>query len=433
MATLKDAYSNFDIWQTLQPNDKLLCEEVFEPLSRSLLNQLTLEKGKNTKIMLFGHTGCGKSTFLNHLTANPGVTDNYFPIKYSINDILNPEDITHVDLLLSIGLHAFEQAFPDPGYLLDPTKAELIDLANLLAGRTVIEEIKNQGFKAAGETETSFGFPAILNFFSATFKGSFKAEKDFRKKTRERIHGKTQDLIRIINGILSDIMIVKKKPVLLLVDDTDKLLTAQSQEIFQKNGEYFANINATLLLVINMDVACCQHFPQILNKIRGCAEMFPAMKIYDKTGTASIDTQKYREMMKKVYEKRIDMDLLDPGVLDDLIKLSGGIVREAVRLANYAVLKGVSNGVAKLGVNEANSAMMRRRNEHNLTQEKMKILKNVLDDATWMPSEAEAVDSPDSPFLVLINSLALIEYRNAEDKWRRPHPVLIGLIKEKTP
>ncbi len=428
-STLEDAYRNLRIDQPLERDHQLLCTDLFSDLIKSITKKLELEVGEDSKILLSGHTGCGKSTFLNYLQGEETVSENYFVIKYSIGEILNPEDITHVDILLSIGLNALEIAGKRKLKFRKRLDKEIKDLAKLILREKEITHITSSDKKAEVESSLSAGTPRLLQFLAAKFRASFKADKTVRKETRERIKGKTQDLISNINAILSEIQKEAGAPALLLMDDTDKLLPPQSQEIFYVNGQDLAQIRASAIFVVNMDVVCSGKYPAILNKI-GFGETFPALKVLNRNAEASPDTQKYRSIISRIFKKRINPKLMSDEVLESLILLSGGIVREAVRIANYAVFHALVNDKTTLDKTDVQSAVTKRRNEHNLTKEKYEILREILEQPEWMPDEDQSVEKENSPFLELINSLALIEYRNEEDKWRRPHPVLVEILKK---
>lgn len=109
---LEHAYINFDQIRPIEPNgeDAKFHIDLNAKSVKRLLLDLKLQARQNLKILFSGHKGCGKSTQINYLAATPEINADFLVVKYSIQDLLNPDDLDHIDLLVSMALKAYEAA-----------------------------------------------------------------------------------------------------------------------------------------------------------------------------------------------------------------------------------------------------------------------------------------------------------------------------------
>ncbi len=100
MERWQDVYHKLDPREPLEINDERLERSLYvNDFFVNVKDTLLLNGGRNFKLLFSGHTGCGKSTFLNLLFDDEDIQSEFHSIKYSIKDILDPNDIDHVDLL----------------------------------------------------------------------------------------------------------------------------------------------------------------------------------------------------------------------------------------------------------------------------------------------------------------------------------------------
>jgi hypothetical protein len=106
--------------------------------------------------------------------------------------------------------------------------------------------------------------------------------------------------------------------------------------------------------------------------------------------------------------------------------MSGGVMREFMALMAKSISNTLIAARTRVNRSDIDRAAIDTRNGFPLRADHMKILAEVAKNPLWYP-EGRVEDSV-SPFLELLHTLALLEYRNGEDKWRRPHPVLKKLV-----
>ncbi|MBI4482446.1 MAG: hypothetical protein HY652_06095 [Acidobacteria bacterium] len=94
------------------------------PFERIKLESLTTQARE--KVLFTGHRGCGKSTELNRLAADLDILRKFLVVKYSVFDVLDPNDVRFIDLLFSIAAQTYTRAL-DAGV---PLAESLVDRLN---------------------------------------------------------------------------------------------------------------------------------------------------------------------------------------------------------------------------------------------------------------------------------------------------------------
>ncbi len=425
---LTDAYRKLSVLEPLHPGDDKLLPVLYGGFLKRITTIITLNKDRNHKLLLSGHTGCGKSTFLNVLSENSKIKDNFFLVPYSIKDVLDPDEIDHIDLILSMALQAIICAYEGKIEISANLERKVSEISDSLRGFLVKdhEEVKTRK-KAIG---VGGGIGAMVEWLKLNFFASYQLDKEVRDAVRTKYKAQIKDLIDTTNLILSEIQSkLSGKKILFIVDDTDKPPLKNAFEIFDDNGLHMARLNANIVFVIDMSVVCSSRFRIITNKI-GQGEPFPSIKITQKNGRDSKDCKANRKLLCNLLLRRIPKELIQENAMETAVKASGGIVREAVRILKLATEECIVAEGAKIRETDVDSAVRKMKNEYSLNEKHVDILKKVLENPEWIPMESEDIESPDSPFLVLLHNLALLEYLN-DEKWRRPNPVLIEWLKKR--
>jgi hypothetical protein len=218
---------------------------------------------------------------------------------------------------------------------------------------------------------------------------------------------------------------------LFLVHDTDKPRIDRALKLLEEQGYQLAQLNGMAVFVIDKAVACSGRFAAITTRL-GAARPFPAFKLVEATKLPSDATIANAQLLMNLLTRRLPVECAEDGALDRIVELGGGHFRETLRIAREAVLKALLRESPRVNRSDVDYAGIQRANEFNPTDQQWEILREVLDNPDWCPPDARgAYDSPESPVLQLLNGVSLLEYSNAEDKWLRPHPVLIERIKRR--
>jgi hypothetical protein len=137
--TLEEAWSRFDPDLPLPDGSPFYVAREDNPLE-SIILTLYLARSDSSKYFFAGHRGCGKSTELNRLVADPRIQQKYWPIKFSLLDILDVNDLDIAEVMLAIGIQMIDQYTAGGGRLDDDFLREL----ETWKGRTV-ERLQQKG------------------------------------------------------------------------------------------------------------------------------------------------------------------------------------------------------------------------------------------------------------------------------------------------
>lgn len=420
MAAWINVYRKLDPSEPLASKDRRLERGLYVGgFIESIREKLVINKNKNYKLLLSGHTGCGKSTFLNILASDPAIRRAYHVVKFSVKDLLDVNDLDHIDLLLAMAGQAFAslpEDRPDESLLKKARR-----LAGELQGQIEAEDETTDSRQGELGGEVGLGFD-LFGYFKEKLFARFRFEHQTRTKIRTHYQPRISEFIRKIDGILLDTARLAKKPLLILVDDTDKLPPESGLAIFFDNGHHFSTLNAALLLVLDISLSNSAKFPAIRAKFSE-GEFFPAVKVFDRDGNVrGPGVDDYRAIIRELVLKRIPASLIEPDALEEAITLSGGVTRELVRLLNHAIFK----ARGKIDLPAVQYAGVRIANDYNLTGKHTQIMMKVLANPDWLASNS---DVDEATRIELLHMPALFEYRNGENKWYRPYPVFNTYLK----
>lgn len=108
---LDDAYLAFDPLRPLSGSELELYCMGREPNSADRIRQILLTAlDYPDKILPTGHWGCGKSTELNRLLADPQIQQTFLIVPFPLANVLDPLDLEYVDLLVAIEASLYRAA-----------------------------------------------------------------------------------------------------------------------------------------------------------------------------------------------------------------------------------------------------------------------------------------------------------------------------------
>jgi len=264
-------------------------------------------------------------------------------VRYSIKDLLDVNDIHHVDLLLSIATQALisvgEERLVSSQRLADKAKA----LAAQLQGLMAVEQEKTEAHKdgAGAEVTATLG---VWGFLSSKLFLRYQYEKQTRDKIREKYRANITEFLDLIDSLLLELRSQVGKPILILIDDTDKIPPKKGLELFYANGHHLAHPKADILFVVDLSLATSSRYPAIRAKFSG-EEFFPAIKIRDKFGRIADSCLPARAMLAELTGKRIPSGGIEADALEQAIDACGGVVRELIRYR-----QGEANHLGNIGL-----------------------------------------------------------------------------------
>ena len=363
---------------------------------------------KPPKFFFSGHRGCGKSTELIHLMANPQIREKYWPINFSIRDEADIIDLDFRDVLLAIGGRMFRDYRKQGGVL----PAKLMKDLDSWRGRVEEEVTTVKSGKVAG-VEVGAGLEAF--FANASMK--MRLEPTTRTLIRQVIDKNVTGLIDVINSIAAAVKLKDGRIPLILIDDLDKPSLQEAKSIFQERREIMMQPNCAIVYTVSSALFYSKEF----DAIRDQALFLPNVMLHPHRSQDKYVKEGY-ETLKKFVSVRMDTRLIEPQALMQAITYSGGVFREMARIMRTSIGRARRRNAAQIEKVDVEWAATEIRNEYRriLEKEDMAILKNF--------HEHNHMEYSDR-IRPLLQLLALLEYKNGEN-WFDVHPVLKSVLYE---
>ncbi|MCP4132474.1 MAG: hypothetical protein GY754_15990 [bacterium] len=414
----QDVYKQLDPKKPLSSHDERLEKKLYLNDFFNTVKDITvLNCENNAKLLLSGHTGCGKSTFLNLLADDDKIKKEFFPVKYSISELLNPEDIDHIDIMLSIVVQTLVSLPEEKIKKVDALVKKVEELALRL--QSLVEEVEETSLERDSEIGGEGAFGLSFGFLKSKLFSTYKLNDQSRKTVRTHYKTKISDFIFLINSVMGLVETHLKKKLLILIDDTDKIALDRGLEVFYTNGHHLSAIDANIVYVIDLSITTSSKYPAIRGKF-DAEEFFPAVKIMEKDNKTI--NEKNMKIFKEIAGKRIPGEFIDDEVLAEAVICSGGVIREFLRILNYAVF----NAKGKIREDSIEHARVKIANQYNLKGDDTKLLFQILKDPDYIARELKS--DTEEILLDLLHIQALFQYRNGDIKWYRPHPVFIDWL-----
>ena len=377
-----------------------------------------LSTGDAGKLIFTGHRGCGKSTLLAQLPRLMR-SDDLFVTFFSISDMVEMSDVNHVNILYSIALKLLSQATKRRDITIPPDRiAELQNWFRQTKSRTYTDELKQA---------MSIGVD-LYNFFT----GKLQKERKFREEVKETYERSVSDLSKQIDLIAAAIFAATGRKVLVIIDDLDKLDLAVVKGIFHDNVNALFSPNIRVVFTIPISVI---REPQIYSSLvsRSKIILLPVMKFFSKE-TAHVEQAEPIEgnvaMLAKILEKRLLDHLIEPHIIRQIVLLSGGVLREMVRLCYQCCQEclltlDLEPDTPDVKIDDAilAEAVKAVRNEYArpIGTQRFDLLAETY--RNFRPPDAESEE-----FLERLHGLSVLEYEN-DDLWYDLHPLVADLLR----
>jgi AAA ATPase domain len=389
------------------------------------LEQMVLDcSDYNNQLFFAGHRGCGKSTLLAEFGQR--IEDRYFTVFFSIADLIEMDAIDHINILFAIAVQLTAKADDDN---IEIEQSKMDGFFDWFKERTRIEESSTKG-----SGEAKFDLFGLIKL-------KLQTDNSVRDEIKTKFTKNPRDLIDTLNLIATEVALACGKEIVVIIDDLDKLELPDVEKIFKQNLNILLQPNFifiyTLPIATIRDGVLKKHIEDaISNRIF----VMPVVKLYARGDSHLPNPQMVPAATDKLCEilrKRIDSDLLPADVTFQVVALSGGVMRELIRIAQECCRLMLvqlrqkqrrQESIDDLQIDAAilNQASDILQNDMTITLSKTdhEILKQTY--INYRPD-----DPKQDEFLDLLHNIYAIEYRNTES-WYDLHPLVIKqLIQEK--
>ncbi|MFB2979788.1 P-loop NTPase fold protein [Microseira sp. BLCC-F43] len=418
MEQLQQAYRDLDLFPLIEPED---IERFRVEYGREVLVRLKREveaSAKDGKVIFAGHRGCGKSTLLKRFSVE--MQDKFFSVFFSISDLIEMSDVSHVNILYAIALMLLSRATKINIPVSESIKRSLLGWINTTQKETAEQETKS---------ETAIGGNDIFKLITL----KLQQERTFRKELEKTYEKKLSDLVRNIDLLAVAIQTAKKKPVLVIIDDLDKLDLIVSEPIYRNKVK--ALFSPGFKIVFTIPISAIQE-PQVMGALTSEGivrpQLFPVTKFYQHHDCRNPHAQpiaKNINLFHKVLQKRFPPGLLTPQIADKIVLLSGGVIRELVRIARECCTEcmvqleidteqdniQIDDEILTTALRNLRNDFARQISSSQLYETLVQVYK------TLKPAEGDA-------FVKLLHGLMVLEYEN-DALWYDVHPIVVELLK----
>ncbi|MFM7449310.1 MAG: P-loop NTPase fold protein [Leptolyngbyaceae cyanobacterium] len=418
LTTFQKAYQDFDLFPLIKPED---IDSFRVDYGREVLVRLKQEVNASTKDQKFvfaGHRGCGKSTLLKRFTVE--MQSQHFVVFFSIADLLEPSAVTHRNILYAIALKLLRAATQQQVPIEDDVKESLLGWMNTT---------HKQKTERTTKSEIGLGIDKLL---SVAFL-KFQQEQAFRDEI-ERVYQKSvADLVGKVDRIAAAIQTTTKKPVLVVIDDLDKLDLPLVESIYRNNIKVL--FSPGFRIVFTIPISATQE-PQVMGALNSEGivrpQLFPVSKFFPKQDCHNPQAEpisKTVEIFLKVLTKRIPAERIEPETAHKMVLKSGGVMRELVRIGRECctecmVQMELEPDCVDLKINDEILAVALRnlRNDfaRQIGTDLFPVLKQVYQTLNNKDTDSDA-------FVKLLHGLMVLEYQN-EDLWYDVHPIVVDLL-----
>ncbi len=340
-------------------------------------------------------------------------------------------DYDYADLFLWLTDELLRR-FQDQGIGLDPGLAQ--DVADWFAQITVedVDSVKKQVELAAeAEAKARWGALWLSVGILARLKSMIVGSHEARREIRRELQSYSSELIRRFNLLLDNAQEALRKAsrpanLLLVIDNLDRLSPPVAANLFFDNGEMLRMPRAHMIYTVPIATVLA---PRNVGTIFDHLFMLPMVKTRQRDGKAFSEGIR---ALTELLAARIDLDAIfgSKAVVRKLVQMSGGSVRDLMRLVDSAQMIARADEKEVIDMDSANRAIAKLR----LIFEQL-----LVPAASYFPRLArihqrkndgsQALDDPeairkDRDFLshLLFNG-SVLEY-NGGESWYDIHPIV---------
>jgi len=384
------------------------------------------------QMLYYGPRGCGKSTELIKLQND--IEDDFLVVSFSVRKELDLVFLNYTELFI-LCIEKLLKTVED--YYIELNE----DVVKQVSDWAQTEEIKKTWdfvgkAEAEANAEAGFSIPFLTKFF-ARLRASSSLSYNNRKTITEEVEKKLSDLISNSNLILNDVKAalprLKKKGLLIIIEDLDKVQIDTAKKLFVDYGSVLTQLKTNVIFTFPIALRYNLAFNAI-NANYTFNFRLPMVKVRNKNGE---ENEAGIRCMTELVEKRMALNLFEsPQILKDFILKTGGCTRDLFRLIDVASVNARIEKTESITAEHATRSVQRlKRDYDNSLADKMEgnnviipvteyyeTLVNVATSSTKKPDN-------DAPSLDLRHSLCILDYNG--EGWSDVHPVVLDILVER--
>lgn len=373
------------------------------------------EEGHNA-FLLLGHKGCGKSTELNRLSA--ALMEKGYPVRTIVCSMdLDMFNIVYSDLFILMGEALLEIA-KDCGCVLDR------DILNAIwhfwdekTETSIVRKEETTDIEAGAAAETP-GIFQVLKVF-AKIKADLKLNEETRKEYRKKISVRSSEWMGLLRGLSGEITEKTggKAPVIIF-EDLDKLNPEDAWNVFYNYAAVLSGMPFPVIYTFPIGLSYDTRFAAMEGYFT--PKTLPMIKI------ETIDGRPYDEgiaVIREIVAKRADLALFEEGILNSLIRYSGGSLRDLFHMINSSAKRAERRNSGSISVEDAERALEEVKTSltRRIEQKDYAFLSNI-----YHGNKEQIEDK--QILLKMLQASVVFEYNGK--RWHNLHPLVARFLKE---
>lgn len=382
----------------------------------SLLDSNDLKFGQPVKLLFTGHAGSGKSTELNRLCVD--LNDRYFVVKVSTSSIVQPTDLTAVDVVLIAAMALFRAATDQQVVSRAPAER----LSDLWQG--MAEFVRQRIFGKLPYREPGEGLElgAKVSALIFEFETKYKTEVASRDQIRERMKDRLSEVFERVNALVAFVRVTTGRPVVLVFDDTDKPDRERARRLFFDNATTLRSFESSVIYTFNIALWYEREFTRHREQY-GQRILLPNISLRHRNGSRN---EAGWTLMREILHRRMHPMMATDDATEALIGASGGLVRTLIGLTQFSAVNAVGRGARRIEAQDVQRAVVELRNDFIAAL-------STPDYELLAARRADKRLSNNSGVQDLLQSLALLQYEEDGQAWCDVHPVVEELLQERAP
>jgi hypothetical protein len=336
-----------------------------------LVERMRLKEGQSSRhIVLAGAGGSGKSTLVLQsfeVFRNNGL----YPIHIDVQNMLDQGDIQYSDLLLSIvaGVaKAVENDVHLHGIKIDQTSMK--DVSDWFNTRVLVsEQLKELQADVETGVKASYGIPIIGNLF-AKVTAAFRVKNVYREEIRKNIDKSPNELVEKVNVFLDALTSALAgsaagyRGILVFFDNLEKVANELEQvdRALINKSTLFRQVRCNAIYTIPYGLLLKPGQAGLVQN-EFIREVVPMIALRRQNDPPNVLDPFGKESLIKIIEQRIDVPSIfeSADLLDDIIRYSGGCVRDLLNITRLACEYA---GEAKVNREAVQQALKKARADH---------------------------------------------------------------------
>ena len=394
--------------------------DLYDSPIQDIIDECVTPTESGNAFLLLGHKGCGKSTELNKMSEDLEGPDGTGTPVHTIlcGTDLDLRSPVYSDLLILMGealLEIAQKRGVHVGERIEDT------IRSFFTRETEREGTAGRETDASVEAGVSAGrsVAGLLRLIGGA-KASIKYGETDRTTYRETIQKRLSVWLDAMDTIADRIAAASegRRPVIIF-EDLDKLDQKEAWEVFLHHSQKLAGVSFPVIYTFPIALAYAPEFHSLEGVFT--AKFFPMIRLKKQDGS---DDPAGLSTIREIVEKRADPELFDQKALDDLIRRTGGSLRDLFNAINACSRRALRRRSERIEQEDADRAL------EQLKSSLTKRIEQKYYPFLEMIRGGQHTDIPDQKKLLeMLQAGVVLEYDNHGD-WRDVHPLVAEYLED---